>query len=100
MACFSDRDVDFEDTTEEAAVKLLSNKYLGGMTQVQLESLLCIREFFLERVERFSAQVEDDCFEDYCSLVPHPFDSGGDSCWERDDYFFSMDIRAEWKEAW
>jgi hypothetical protein len=82
---------------QPAGVGPFSTQYLGNMVEGQMEALLCVRAFFLEQVEEYFNQTEEDSLEDYRRLGPHPF-----QCDERigNDWPLIHDKSPEYQELW
>ncbi|TVY81169.1 hypothetical protein LSUE1_G006288 [Lachnellula suecica] len=87
-------------TQDVSTVTDQSAAFLKSITEGQLESLLCVRLFLVERVTIFLDQVEEDFMEDLVSLGPHPFHQNLSSRWEDSDWFFAEDMHPVLQEAW
>lgn len=83
-----------------ATITVQAAKFLGKIPEGQLETLLCVRTFLLERITNFLHQVEEDFMEDFLSLGPHPFHSSPSSRWDDNDWFFAEDMYPLLQESW
>jgi len=81
-------------------ITVQSANFLGKITEGQLEALLCVRTFLLERLTGFLKKLEEDFMEDFLSLGPHPFHNSRSSRWENNDWFFAEDIFPLLQETW
>lgn len=66
--------------------------FLEHLRDFELEELLCVRSYLLDKLIGYLSQVEDEFMHEYMERELYKIEPDDASCrWEHDDRFFSMD---------
>ncbi|ERF70789.1 hypothetical protein EPUS_08347 [Endocarpon pusillum Z07020] len=94
---FSRLDAEEDDTS----VSEQSCDFLQSLKDWELEELLCVRDYLIERLTEYLNQVEDDFMQGFLEDEPHIIETAGpDSRWNNVDWFFSDDAHGQFQEGW
>lgn len=74
---------------------------LQSPSEWELEEILCVRNYLLERLNKFVSQIEDDFMQNFLEDEPHIIEpSRLDNRWNDEDFFFSYDAHGPMQEEW